>query len=331
MRTPPRLFPKIAYQRQVGRLVADVNRFGDAPPTLAEVNAIRAQLSQHESPKCPRCRQIMRHRGPVRATPSSAPGWIVRCSRCGGLSIPVTRPTRRRRIAMPDVLGRPPAAPRVKRTAGFGTFAAVFHATLLAGLVVSTNSGGRGGPNAPQSDTTMVVIVNEPRVEPLELALPDMAKLVAPANLPIPSAPAVVVPPVAPSDTFPLAGSFTQTFGDALGFDSGEALNSSSRASSDISSEPPQLLVPVSPDYPRALRQSKIEGEVVLSFIVDTTGAVEPATIHIVSSTHPAFEAPARRAVLQSQYRPGRVNGVPARVPSQITVQFKLAKQERGS
>ena len=50
--------------------------------------------------------------------------------------------------------------------------------------------------------------------------------------------------------------------------------------------------------------QAPPAGRVVLQFVVDTAGAVEPATVRVREATHPAFAAAARAAVAQWRFRP---------------------------
>ena len=46
-------------------------------------------------------------------------------------------------------------------------------------------------------------------------------------------------------------------------------------------------------EYPRELRAADIQGDVLLRFIVDTMGHVEPSSVEVLNSTHEAFERPA--------------------------------------
>jgi TonB family protein len=94
--------------------------------------------------------------------------------------------------------------------------------------------------------------------------------------------------------------------------------NSASPAPSLIDSA---CLVPV---HPQILREAGIEGRVLVGFVVDTTGAVEPSTVRVLSSSHKLFEAPARAAVSTCRYVPGRAAGRPVRVRMQQAVNFEL-------
>jgi protein TonB len=64
----------------------------------------------------------------------------------------------------------------------------------------------------------------------------------------------------------------------------------------------------VNPDFPYEMSRSHQRGEVVLGFIVDLEGNVRDP--YIISSTNPAFEAPALRAISRWKFTPGKKGGV---------------------
>jgi protein TonB len=79
-----------------------------------------------------------------------------------------------------------------------------------------------------------------------------------------------------------------------------------------------------SPEYPYEMKREGIEGEVVVDFIVDPSGAVRNASA--ASSSPRAFEEAACRAVSRWKFRPGRKDGHPVFVHMQVPVQFRLAE-----
>jgi len=62
-----------------------------------------------------------------------------------------------------------------------------------------------------------------------------------------------------------------------------------------------------------SLRARGVRGDVVLEYVVDTLGRVEPG-IRVVSSARSELIAPAKAAIGALRYRPGRVRGRPVRV-----------------
>ena len=65
--------------------------------------------------------------------------------------------------------------------------------------------------------------------------------------------------------------------------------------------------------YPPELITQRLSGSVLLQFVVDTTGRVEPETISVVSSTHALFSASASLAVRNASYHPAMKAGKPVR------------------
>jgi TonB family C-terminal domain len=66
-----------------------------------------------------------------------------------------------------------------------------------------------------------------------------------------------------------------------------------------------------------------VPGRVMLTFIVDTLGRAEPASVKVVSSTNKVFEEPAKDMVLKSNFKPGRNGGRTVRVLVQQPVLFQ--------
>jgi TonB family protein len=76
------------------------------------------------------------------------------------------------------------------------------------------------------------------------------------------------------------------------------------------------------PRYPKPLETLGVEGRVAVEFVIDTTGRVQPASIRILESTHTAFEAAARAAMVGSIFRPARLSGHPVRQLTRQSVRF---------
>ena len=65
----------------------------------------------------------------------------------------------------------------------------------------------------------------------------------------------------------------------------------------------------VAPSYPAMLRGRGTEGRVVVRFVVDTTGRVEPGSIEVVESAHDLFTASVRRALEGARFVPAEHGG----------------------
>ena len=88
--------------------------------------------------------------------------------------------------------------------------------------------------------------------------------------------------------------------------------------------ERPALLSAPPPVYPAPLKQAGIQGRVILPAVIDTTGRVEPASVRIVNSSHPAFDQPTKDWVLKALFRPARLHGRCVRVSINLLVDYSI-------
>lgn len=82
------------------------------------------------------------------------------------------------------------------------------------------------------------------------------------------------------------------------------------------------LIHRVEPAYPLLARTARVQGEVVLTAIISTTGEIE--NLQLVSG-HPMLVPDAIAAVKQWRYKPYLLNGQPTEVETTITVIFALS------
>ena len=75
--------------------------------------------------------------------------------------------------------------------------------------------------------------------------------------------------------------------------------------------------------YPYAAQKQKIEGRVLVTFIINRDGSI--ANIKVVKSVHPLLDNEARRVVkLMPHWKPGIEDGKPCRTMFAIPIEFKL-------
>jgi protein TonB len=84
-----------------------------------------------------------------------------------------------------------------------------------------------------------------------------------------------------------------------------------------------QLIQKATPIYPRVAVQARIQGAVVLSARISTTGEIQD--LEVVSG-HPMLIPAALDAVKVWRYRPFLLNGQPVEVETRITVNFTLSQ-----
>ena len=90
--------------------------------------------------------------------------------------------------------------------------------------------------------------------------------------------------------------------------------------------ERPALLSAPAPVYPALLKQAGIQGRVILPAVIDTTGRVEPASVRIMKSSHPAFDQPTKDWVLKALFRPARLHGRGVRVSINLLVDYSITR-----
>ena len=61
--------------------------------------------------------------------------------------------------------------------------------------------------------------------------------------------------------------------------------------------------------YPNILKKAGVEGQVIASFVVDTTGLADPATLRIIKSTHQLFANSVAAALPNMRFTPALVGG----------------------
>lgn len=82
-----------------------------------------------------------------------------------------------------------------------------------------------------------------------------------------------------------------------------------------------QLIVPIQPRYPAIAVAAHVQGTVVVTAVIDTTGRIE--SLHVLSGPSLLVNA-AVEAIRQARYRPWTLNGEPVEVETTIKVVFRL-------
>ena len=203
------------------------------------------------------------------------------------------------------------------RLARSGAVAVATHAVCVLVAVWATLR-----PHAPAHPTVAPVILTwseEPsqRVSlppaPVPAPPPDGLDGVIICDPPVGLPPIDVGTPIQPSVWLPGAGVATLVLPGDLG-DAGAA----------PVEEPPALLSAPRLVYPEPLRAAGITGRVVVQAVVDTTGRAEPASVVVIASANPGFDAAARSYVQSATFRPGRLHGRAVRVQVRVPIQFTL-------
>ncbi len=88
--------------------------------------------------------------------------------------------------------------------------------------------------------------------------------------------------------------------------------------------EAPELLSAPTPAYPPLLRAAGVQGQVIVTAVVDTLGLAENGSVRIVRSDNLGFDAAALATVRAARFRPARIYGGAVRVLVQVPVVFRL-------
>ena len=80
----------------------------------------------------------------------------------------------------------------------------------------------------------------------------------------------------------------------------------------------------VSEGYPEDMKRRRMGGIAEISFVVDATGKVEPASVEIVDATQPAFGEAAKKALLETGFKPGKVGGNAVRTKVSLPIIYKV-------
>ena len=87
--------------------------------------------------------------------------------------------------------------------------------------------------------------------------------------------------------------------------------------------QPPAVLSCPTPVYPPQIRPAQMEATVVLAFIIDTLGRVEPGWVRVMSASSGELVNSAMDAVLGCKFRPARVAGKAVRVRVDLPFNFR--------
>lgn len=92
--------------------------------------------------------------------------------------------------------------------------------------------------------------------------------------------------------------------------------------------EKPAMQAPNSatPAYPDVLRRAGVEGEALVSFVVDTTGRVEPGSFKVIRATHELFAASVRSALSRMRFIPAEIGDQKVRQLVQQPYSFAIVK-----
>jgi len=204
------------------------------------------------------------------------------------------------------------------------------HLVVIAGAIRAT--GGAAPVVArPVVDTTVWVV--EPAHAPPAPAGPSTAEgpIVPGPRFDIPAPPVDVpvgLPPVELGPPLDLTR-FAETGVIPPGTAPGEPDATAGRGtfSAGLVDDPAEVVRQPEPRYPPVLLQAGVEGRVLVQFVIDTAGHPEPASLRVLESSNPAFDAAALETIQRSLFKPARVRGQAVRQLTRQTIGFRIVRR----
>ena len=206
-----------------------------------------------------------------------------------------------------------------ERSAGGTAFSILAHVAIIAMAVYVTGKGVAEAVEEAREEKIDFVEVKQEEVKPETPPPPPPDAVLAP---PIAKGFQVLTAPVEIPDVLPdidlskraMNEADSSGKGVAGGIAAGVAGGVPQAISSDavmfeFQVEKQAAAAPGSPGptYPEMLKQAGIEGQVLASFVVDTTGRADMSTFKVITSTHEQFTQAVRRALPQMRFLPAEV------------------------
>lgn len=220
-----------------------------------------------------------------------------------------------------------------KRTGG-GVVSIMLHSAVVVALVVATANAGQGIAEDTPDRVDFIDVVKEELPPEREQAPPPdavVSPLVAKGfqTLQAPDIIPIEIPKIDFSRAVTNAADFTGV-GAPGGRGDGVTDGAPRRLSGDALfheadvEKPAAMTEAPSMTYPEMLRSARVEGTVLASFVVDTTGYADLSTFTVISSDHELFTNAVQRALARIRYRRAEVGGRKVKQLVQQPFQFRL-------
>jgi len=222
-----------------------------------------------------------------------------------------------------------------EKRAGGALFSVVFHSLAIAGAILATAGGVK---SAMEQREEKVQMVEQPKEKPPEpekkppppdvVVAPPPPKgfqiLTAPIEIP------TVLPDIDLSKKMTDEADYTGK-GVAGGTSKGVAGGVPQSINTEttyydfqVEKVAAQVQGTGVPVYPEVLKNAGIEGEVDVSFVIDTTGRADMSTLKILKSPHAQFTEAVRKALSTARFLPAEVGGKKVKQLVQLPFVFSI-------
>lgn len=226
--------------------------------------------------------------------------------------------------------------PKKQRSVGGTIFSIVVHALLIGGAVYATADAAIESDAEKQEKVEFVEVKKDEPPPPKEPPPPPPDVTVAP---PPPKGFQVLTAPIDIPDVIPDVD-LTKKVTDEADFSGkgvaggvGRGVEGGTGPVTDqpyfeFQVEKPVIAAPGNPlpRYPSVLESSKVEGEVLAQFVVDTTGRAEMHTFKILKSSHDLFSGAVKNALPGMRFIPAEVGGRKVKQLVQLPFGFQAPK-----
>ena len=232
----------------------------------------------------------------------------------------------------------------------------LIHAAVLGGAYASVEGADAAEDKGPEEDLVMLDVKEPPPPEPPKPEPPPPPPPPPAAEAPPPpvvKGTQTLVPPMEPPKDIPKEDPNAKAVnlddfsgkgpegGVASGVDKGvakatvEKVDSTnfvytaeqvSAAASISDAGRRELARLLERNYPPLLRDSGVEGQAIMQFVVMEDGRVDPASIKTVDATHEQFGEASRKVLERAKFNPARVGDRKVRMLLQLPIGWKLAR-----
>lgn len=221
-----------------------------------------------------------------------------------------------------------------QRKMGGTIFSFVAHYGLILFVIYTSAQAATQDDGPKQEKVDFVEVKKEEAPKPKEPPPPELvAAPPPPKGFQVLTAP-VEIPNVLPDIDLTRRVTNEADFtgkGAAGGFSTGVEVKAAPREDNtyfEFQVEKPVMQAPNSPtpQYPDILRQAGVEGEALVSFVVDTTGRADVASFKVIRTTHELFATAVKNALPRMRFIPAEVGDKKVRQLVQQPFSFAITK-----
>ncbi len=223
--------------------------------------------------------------------------------------------------------------PKKSKSRGGTIFSFIAHYGLILFVIYTSAQAAQQDDGPKQEKVDFVEVKKEEAPKPKEPPPPELVAappppkgfqvLTAPVDIPN------VLPEIDLTRRVTNEADFTGK-GAAGGFSTGEpkAAVREDNTYFEFQVEKPVMQAPGSPtpQYPDILRQAGVEGEALVSFVVDTTGRADVASFKVIRTTHELFATAVKNALGRMRFIPAEVGAKKVRQLVQQPFSFAITR-----